>query len=67
MLLQLDAFHLSAAEHIPAVRLGDRLFLAGERCTLGRHLQKEQGGELLEVVLVGEAVVAQDLAIGPEF
>ena len=30
------------------------------------HLEEEQEGELLQVVLVGEPVVAEDVAVGPE-
>jgi hypothetical protein len=30
------------------------------------HLEEEQEGELLEVVLVAEAVVAEDVAVAPE-
>ena len=33
---------------------------------LVRHLQEEQEGELLDVVAVGEAVVAEDVAVVPE-
>ena len=33
---------------------------------LVRHLQEEQVGELLDVVAVGQAVVAQDVAVVPE-
>jgi hypothetical protein len=30
------------------------------------HLEEEQVGELLDVVAVGEAVVAEDIAVVPE-
>jgi hypothetical protein len=31
------------------------------------HLEEEEVGQLLDVVAVGEAVVAQDVAVVPEF
>src|SRR5690606_28462733 len=31
-----------------------------------RHLEEEQEGELLQVVLIRQPVVAQDVAVGPE-
>ena len=33
---------------------------------LVRHLEEQQVGELLDVVAVGEAVVAEDVAVVPE-
>ena len=33
---------------------------------LVRHLQEEQERQLLDVVAIGEAVVAQDVAVVPE-
>src|SRR5262249_36770873 len=67
VLLQPDAFHLRAREVGPAVTPGDGLLVAGRLGALLGHLEEEEGGELFEVVLVGEAVVAQDVAEGPEF
>ena len=66
VLLQLDPLHLRRREVGPAVALRDRLLLAGELGALVGHLEEEQEGELLQVVLVGEPVVAQDVAVGPE-
>jgi len=31
------------------------------------HLEKEQEGQLLHVVAVGEPVIAEDVAVVPEF
>jgi len=52
VLLQLDALHLRRGEVGPAVALGDRLLLAGEPRALVGHLEEEQEGELLQVVLI---------------
>src|SRR5437867_2736228 len=54
-------------KYCPAVAPGDRLVLAGKRGSLVGHLEEQQEGELLEVILVGEPVVAQDVAVRPEF
>jgi hypothetical protein len=51
----------------PSDARGNRLLFAGEPRALVGHLEEKQEGELLEVVLVGEAVVAEDVAVGPEF
>ena len=49
------------------IRLPGRLALAGEPLALVGHLQEQQEGELLQVVvLVGQPVVAQDVAVRPE-
>ena len=40
--------------------------LNGGSRLLVRHLQEEQEGQLLDVVLVGQAVVPQDVAVVPE-
>jgi hypothetical protein len=66
MLLELDPLHLRDGQVGPAVALGDGRLLAGEGGALAGHLEEEEEGELLQVVLVGEAVVAQDVAVGPE-
>jgi hypothetical protein len=63
--LQVGAVALDEAR--PVVALGDRrLLLPGRLGLLVGHLEEEQVGELLEVVAVGEAVVAEDVAVGPE-
>jgi hypothetical protein len=66
VLLELHPFHLRVGEVGPAAALLDHLLLARQLLALVRHLEKEQERELLEVVLVGEPVVAQDLAVAPE-
>ncbi len=66
VLLELDAFHLRPCQVVPAKPLGDRLLLALERRALVRHLEKQQERQLLQVVLIAEAVVSQDLAVTPE-
>ncbi len=33
----------------------------------GRHFEEEKEGELFDVIAVGEAVVAEDIAVVPEF
>src|SRR5207244_3900167 len=48
------------------VALGYPLLRAGERGPVVGHLEEEQEGELLQVVLVREPVVAEDIAVGPE-
>ena len=40
--------------------------VAGRLRPLVGHLEEEQVGELLDVVAVGQAVVAQDVAVVPE-
>lgn len=64
--LEFDTFHFRVGEISPAIALGNRLLFAGECGALVRHLEKEQEGELFEVVVVAEAVVAEDLAITPK-
>jgi hypothetical protein len=66
VLLQLHALHLRAHQVGPAVALGDGLRLAGEGRTLVGHLEEQQEGELLQVVLVAKPVVAQHIAVRPE-
>ena len=34
---------------------------------LVRHFEEEQIGELLDVIAIGEAVIAEDVAVVPEF
>ena len=64
--VQLGALHPRRGEVLPTVAGRDRLPLAGEPLTLVGHLQEQQEGELLQVVLIGETVVAQDVAVRPE-
>src|SRR5687768_8546555 len=66
MLLQLDSFHLRSGEVGPAIPRGNRLRLTGEPRPLIGHLEKEEKGELLEVVLIRQSVIAQNVAVGPE-
>jgi hypothetical protein len=66
VVFEADALHLGAGEVGPAVALGDGLLVAGHLGALLGHLEEEEGGELFEVVLVGEAVVPEDVAEGPE-
>jgi hypothetical protein len=66
VLLEPDALDRRVREVGPAVSLGDDLLLARDRSPLVGHLEKEQERELLEVVLVGQAVVAEDVAVGPQ-
>jgi hypothetical protein len=40
---------------------------AGRQGALMGHLEEEQEGELLDVIAVGEAIVAEDVAVAPEF
>ena len=47
--------------------LGIGLLCARHGRALVGHLQEQQEGQLLEVVLIGEAVVAEDIAVVPEF
>ena len=48
---------------VPAVSLGDLAFGAG---LLG-HLEEQDVGQLGDVLVVGDAVVSQDVAEVPEF
>jgi len=50
----------------PVVCLGDGAGLAEKLDLLVVHLEEEQVGELLHVVAVGHAVVAQDVAVVPQ-
>jgi hypothetical protein len=52
----------------PGVGLGDEARLLVRRArTLVGHLEEQQIGELLDVIAVAHAVVAQDVAVIPEF
>jgi len=51
---------------LPAEVLRDGALLAVVGDLLGGHLEEEQVGELLDVVAVGHAVVAQDVAVVPD-
>ena len=46
--------------------MGDRL-LKGGSALLIRHLEEEQKRQLLDVVAVRQPVIAQDVAVVPEF
>src|ERR671926_1486893 len=51
----------------PVVAVGHRRGTApGRQGLLVGHLEEEQVGELLNVVAVGEAVVAEQVAVAPE-
>ena len=67
MLLELGALHLRVRTGRPSGSPpGSGCVLAGELGALVGHLEEEQEGELLQVVLVAEAVVAEDVAVAPE-
>ena len=52
---------LVGAEVVNPQRLGP-----GWLCLLVGHLEKEQVGQLLDVIPVGESIVTQDVAVVPE-
>jgi hypothetical protein len=56
---------LQAAQTGPSVLRRDSALFAELALLLVGHLEKEQVGELLDVIAVGDAVVAQDVAIIP--
>src|SRR5207302_5615726 len=66
VLFELDALHLRVREVLPEISLGDGLRFPGHHCALVGHLQEQQERELLQVVLITQAVVSQDLAVAPE-
>ena len=52
----------------PGVRTGDQARLVVRRlCAFVGHLEKQQIGELLDVIAIAHAVIAQSIAIVPEF
>ena len=50
----------------PSIAGGDGLLGPREGRALVGHLEEEQERELLQLVLVGQPVVAQHVAVGPE-
>ena len=65
--LDLQAVAVQAHKRRPVQALGNDRGSAERRLRLlVRHLQEQQERELLDVVLIGQAVVPQDVAIVPE-
>ena len=65
--VDLELVAVAGEQARPVEALGDERRGAERRLRLlVGHLEEEQVGELLEVVAVGEAVVAQDVAVVPE-
>jgi hypothetical protein len=57
-----------AAQALPVVALGDvRIAVVGRLAVLIGHLQEQQIGELLQVVAVAHAIIAQGVAEVPDF
>src|SRR5882724_1364166 len=66
--LAVEVFTVQVFEAVPAQVFGDDGGLAVRRFgLLVRHFQEEQERELFDVVAVGEAVVAEKIAVVPEF
>lgn len=63
---ELVAVLLQEARPVVALRNG-ALLVEGLLCALVGHLEKEEEGELFDVVAVAHAVVAKDVAVVPEF
>src|SRR5207244_8167915 len=66
MLFEPHALDRRVGEVGPAISLRDGLYLAGDRGPLVCHLQEEDVGELFEVILVRQPVVAKDVAVRPQ-
>ena len=64
--VRLQRVAVEAEQAGPAQLVGDGAGLAELVLLLVGHLEEEQVGELLDVVAVGDAVVAQDVAVVPE-
>jgi len=66
--LAVKVFAVQVFEAVPAQVLGDDGGFAVRRFgLLVRHFQEEQEGELFDVVTVREAVIAEEIAVVPEF
>ena len=66
VLFEQRAFHRGCRKIGPSVTGGNRIFGAGQFGALVGHLEEQESDELFEIVLVREAVVAQDVAEVPE-
>ena len=64
--LELGPLHLRGGEVAPSVAWGDGLLDPDQGFPLVGHLEEQEEGELLEVVLVREPVVSEDVAVRPE-
>jgi hypothetical protein len=63
------AFEVIAAESLqacPIVFFWNGALFSEHGRVFGVHFQEEQAGELLNVIAIGHAVVAQDVAVVPE-
>ena len=67
VLLQFDALHVRGGKVRPAVADGDGLHVVGEPRAFVGHFEEQQERQLLQILLVREPVVAQHIAVRPQF
>jgi hypothetical protein len=65
-ILGLQLVTLSAQQALPVEVGGDDARLAQQPAVLVIHFEEEQVGELLDIVTVGDTVIAQDVAVIPK-